>query len=139
MIRFNQFLGGEKMKKIFFLGIFLAIILLGCQNGDSDDDTYAVWTDVSSYSEYETSFNDTLYDGYYKYLEFSNEQFSQMKSALENEQEGRHEWTENQIKKYFVGRGFDSETAAECAAWLVTANHGFLASRSGNFVYYILK
>ncbi len=128
------------MKNLLFFGIFFAaMFLLGCQNGDSDDAMHTVWTYVSSYSDYEKMFNDTLYDGYYKYLEFSNEQFSQMESILAAQNDYRHNWTESQIKKYFIGRGFDSETAAKRAAWLVTVNHGFVASRSGDIVYYILK
>lgn len=127
-----------KTKNLLFFGIFfVAAILLGCQN--NSELSYTVWTDVSSYSDYEKMFNDTLYDGYYKYLEFSNEQFSQMESILAAQNDYRHNWTEEELQKYFVGRGFDSKTASETVAWLVTVNHGFVASRSGDIVYYILK
>lgn len=129
------------MKKIFFLEIFLvAIFLLGCQNNGTEEETYTVWTDISPYSEFEKAFNETLKDGYYIHIEFDNATFSQMAQTLKNEgAEYKHDWTEEELKKYFIGIGFDSNTASKTVAWLVTVNHGFVASRDGPLVYYILK
>ena len=73
-------------------------------------------------------------------MELLNSQFSTISQILENEAaELKHNWTEEELQKYFVGRGFDSQTASKTVAWLVTVNHGFVASRTGNIVYYILK
>lgn len=130
------------MKKLFLLEIFLmAIFLLGCQNGsDSEEKMYTVWTDISTSDDFQQAFGTTLYDGKYVTVEFSNSQFSQIAQTLKNEgAESKHNWTEEELKKYFIGRGFDSNTASKTVAWLVTVNHGFVASRTGNIVYYILK
>lgn len=128
------------MKRGFVvIGIFIAAILLGCQNG-SEEETYTVWTDISTASEFQQTFGTTLGDGMYTGVEFTNSQFAQIMQAAGSEAaEYKHNWTEDELKKYFVGRGFDSDTAGKTAAWLVTVNHGFVASRSGNIVHYILK
>ncbi|MCH5282282.1 MAG: hypothetical protein J1E59_01335 [Treponema sp.] len=128
------------MKKIIFLGIFfVAIFLVGCQNG-SEEETYTVWTDISTADDFQQTFGTTLYDGKYITVVLLNSQFSAMTQILEKEAaEFKHNWTEEELQKYFVGRGFDSQTASKTVAWLVTVNHGFVASRTGNIVYYILK
>lgn len=69
---------------------------------------------------------------------YDSEFYQIMQSAGNAPAEFKHNWTEDELKKYFVGRGFDS-TASKTVAWLVTVNHGFVASRSGSIVYYILK
>ena len=62
---------------------------------------------------------------------------SKISGSLTNE--GRHSWTKSQIKDWLLGRSFgDSESTKE-SAWLTTIDHGFIASRTGNTVYYILK
>ncbi len=129
-----------KTKNLIFFGIFfVAMFLLGCQNG-SEEETYTVWTDISTADDFQQAFGTTLYDGKYITVEFSNSQFSQIMQNVGNAAaEYKHNWTEEELKKYFVGRGFDSNTASKTVAWLVTVNHGFVASRSGNIVHYILK
>ena len=141
------------MKKFIFLGIFfVAIFLVGCQNSSEAgthttwtdtapmEKTYAVWTDISTAYDFQQTFGTTLYDGKYITMELLNSQFSTISQILENEAaEFKHNWTEEELQKYFVGRGFDSQTASKTVAWLVTVNHGFVASRTGNIVYYILK
>ena len=127
----------KSTKILFFIGIFLTAILLGCQN--ESEPTYTVWTDVSTASDFEQIVGTTLYDGKYVTVEFSNSQFAQMESTLAAQNDFKHNWTEEDLQKYFVGRGFDSQTANQTVNWLVTVNHGLVVSRSGNIVYYILK
>ena len=70
-------------------------------------------------------------------LEITASQWNQISSSLTSE--GRHSWTKSQIKDWLLGRGFgDSESTKE-SAWFATIDHGFIASRTGNIVYYILK
>lgn len=115
--------------------VLVAIFLLGCQN-NSNEETYTVWTDISTASEFQQTFHTAKYIT----VEFSNSQFSQIMQVVGNEAaEFKHNWTEEELKKYFVGRGFDSEIASKTVAWLVTVNHGLVASRNGNIVYYILR
>jgi hypothetical protein len=114
---------------------FLGIILTGCDL-EPDEPTYTVWTDLTSYSEFSSVFG-TLGDGYYFRYEFTSAEWNTMSKSLTNE--GKHNWTESDIKNWFIGRGFGNSEANREVAWLKTINHGFIASRSGSIVYMILK
>ncbi|GHU39472.1 hypothetical protein FACS1894190_04270 [Spirochaetia bacterium] len=43
--------------------------------------------------------------------------------------EGKHSWTEKEIYNWFIGRGFGSTEADQEKTWLMTIDHGFIASR----------
>jgi len=120
---------------ILVLTLVFGTILTGCETEPSDP-TYTVWTDTVSYTEFYNSFG-TLNDGYYVHLELTSSQWSQISPSLTNE--GKYEWTEDQIKKWFIGRGFGNAEANQETAWLMTISHGFIASRTGSLVYMILK
>ena len=100
------------MKRIFFgLLIIISVIFCfsSCQNNVDSEDSYTVWTDLSSYSEFQSTFGTTLDDGMYVRLEFTSSQWSQLSSSLTSE--GRHSWTKSQIKDWLLGRSFgDSES-----------------------------
>lgn len=87
------------MKRIFF-GLLIIISVISffssCQNNVDSEDSYTVWTDLSTYSEFQSTFGTTLDDGMYVRLEFTSSQWSQMSDSLTNE--GRHSWTKLQIK-----------------------------------------
>jgi len=119
--------------KILLFTILIAIIIafVGCKT--NVDETYTVWTDFSSYTDFKT----TLSDGYYIRLEFTNDQWNQFSSSLTSE--GRHYWTKDQIKDWLIGRGFGNSESTQEVAWLTTIDHGFIATRTGNTVYYLLK
>ena len=113
------------------------LMLLGCPQPTNSDPTYTVWTDTATYSEFTSAFQTTINDGYYSRLEFTNTQWSQISPSLTNE--GQYNWTESQIKNWFIGRGFGNSEANQETAWLMSINHGFIASRTGTLVYMILK
>jgi len=94
------------MKKKFLLLISIFVVLfIGCQNNtDDDEDSYTVWTDVGTYSEFQSVFNTSLDDGMYVRLEFTSSQWLQISPSLTNE--GRHSWTKRKIKAWLLGRGF---------------------------------
>jgi hypothetical protein len=98
------------------------------------DPTYAVWTDTVSYSEYSNTFG-TLNDGYYRKIEVFDAEFNSM--SLPNEY--KHNWTENEVYNWFLGRGFISSEANEIKAWVITINHCIVASRSGGIVHMLIK
>ena len=136
---FSKKFGGFYEKDFFGLLIIISVISFfsSCQNNVDSEDSYTVWTDLSSYSEFQSTFGTTLDDGMYVRLEFTSSQWSQLSSSLTSE--GRHSWTKSQIKDWLLGRNFgDSESTKE-SAWLTTVDHGFIASRTDNTVYYILK
>ena len=86
-----------KNRKLSFIMVlallFTSLSLIGCQNNtDDDEDTYTVWTDVGTYSEFQSTFNTTLDDGMYVRLEFSASQWSQISGSLTSE--GKHSWTD---------------------------------------------
>jgi len=111
------------------------IMLTGCP--EPSPPTYTVWTDLMSYTEFSTAFGTTLNDGYYLYVEFTSSEWNSISPSLTNE--GKHNWTESEIKNWFIGRGFDNSLATQRTAWLMTIGHGFIASRSGSTVYLLLK
>ncbi len=124
-------------KKLFGLLVIVPLLffLNSCQM--NTEETYTVWTDSSSYFDFVLSFNATLNDGMYMRLEFSSADWAKMSDSLTNE--GKYVWTKSQIKDWLIGRGFgDSESTKE-SSWLTTIEHGFIVSRTGNMVYYILK
>ena len=115
--------------------LVFGMILIGC-SAEPDEPTYTVWTDSTSYSQFQSSFG-TLNDGYYFRYEFTSSEWSTISSSLTNE--GKYNWTEDDIKKWFIGRGFGNSEANKETAWLMTINHGFIASRSGSIVYMLMK
>jgi len=124
-----------KQKKIWLGILALGIILTGCPQEPSEP-TYTVWTDTISYSEYYSLFG-SLNDGYYIRYELTSSEWNLIKPSLTNE--GKYNWAESEIKKWFIGRGFGNSEANQETAWFMTISHGFIASRSGSLVYMILK
>jgi hypothetical protein len=113
--------------------LIFGVILTGCPVEPSET-TYTVWTDTVSYSEFSKAFG-TIDDGYYVRTEITNSEFKQL--SLTNE--GKHQWTEDQIYNWFIGIGFGKTEATKEKAWFTTIDHGFLASRDRSLVYMILK
>lgn len=113
------------------------LCLIGCSNPNNSEPTYTVWTDLGTYSEFQSTFGTTLNDGEYLRLEFTSSQWNQISGSTTSE--GRHSWTKDQIKDWFLGRGFGNYEATKESSWITTIEHGFIASRTGNTVYLILK
>lgn len=84
---------------------------------------------MGTYQQFENAFGITLDDNQYVRLEFTDEMWNQIKPSLTND--GKHDW--------LIGRGFGDSEANKESSWLATIEHGFLASRTGNTVYLILK
>lgn len=126
------------MKRILTFLVTLSILLVTAITFQScSDDKYTVWTDSGTYSEFQTAFQTTLEDGYYKRMEITNEQWKQIVPNLTSE--GKHRWSEAEIKKWLIGNGFGEYESTKESSWLVMTDHCFLATRDGNFVYLILK
>ena len=122
------------MKKFFIL--LTAVLMTVCFQSCSDD-KYTVWTETETYSDFQNHFNTTLEDGYYKRLEITNVLWEQIGPNLTSE--GKHRWSEEEIKKWLIGNGFGNDEARKESSWLAMVNHGFLITRDGNLVYMILK
>ncbi|MCQ2310954.1 MAG: hypothetical protein MJZ64_04305 [Paludibacteraceae bacterium] len=129
------------MKKTFFsiltfvLLLFLAVILPSCK--DKGEETYTVWTETETYSEFQSIFQTTLNDGYYVRVELTREQWELIGPNLGSD--GRHKWDEATIKKWLISNGFGESEANKESSWFALIDHGFLATRNGNLVYLILK
>jgi hypothetical protein len=117
----------------FVLTMILIITFAGCPEPDTEP-TYTVWTDTASSSEFSSAFG-TLNDGYYRRIILTNAEFNSMTLPNEN----KKTWTENQIYNWFLGRDFTSSEAETLKAWVITNDHCFIASRSGNIVYILVK
>ncbi len=131
------------MKKLLIIlcaALCLAIGLTGCSNaaGGDSDETYIVWTSVDSYTDFQSAFNTTLNDGMYMHAEFNSEGWSQISPLLPND-EDKHDWSQDKIRTWLIGRGFGNSEATQESAWITTINHGFISSRTGNTVYTIIK
>jgi hypothetical protein len=130
---------------ILIITILFTIAFSGCPDPDPTPDpnptpnpTYTVWTDSMTYSDFASTFSlITLDDGYYIRVELTDSDWNTISPSLTNE--GKNYWTENQLKNWFIGRGFDNTKANEATAWLMTTNHCFIASRAGSVVYIIIK
>jgi len=131
--------GGLFMKKKI-LGLLICISVMvffsSCKNIETSEDTYTVWTDVSNYTEFQNTFGD-LDDGMYTRFNISASGWKQLSSSLDST--GRHNWDKGQIKDWFIGRGFGEYESTKETAWLTSSDHGMIASRTKNTVYYILK
>jgi len=60
---------------------------------------YKVWTDTSSYADFQTNFKMTLENGMYLRVEFTPTQWNTISATLTND--GKYWWTKNQIKDWF--------------------------------------
>jgi hypothetical protein len=128
----------NKVLALWFLSILLVfgLLLTGCPQPTDSETTYTVWADSDTYANFQAAFSGaTLQDGYYVRLDITNSQFAQMSIP----DEYKHNWTENQIHDWFIGRGFGSTEANQEKSWLITVNHGLIASRTGNIVYILIK
>ena len=125
------------MKKLFPLFILLVTLFVSTSCSMNTEPTWTVYTDIGTYSEFKQAFGTTLDDGYYVRLEFSSSEWDAIKSSTIDDY--KHQWTKAQIKDWFIGRGFGNSEAEKEIAWLTTINHGFIASRTGNTIYFLLK
>ena len=73
----------------------------------------------------------------YVRLEFTSAQWEQIESYATSE--GQHYWSKDKIKDWLIGRGVGDYEATKESSWLTTIDHGYIASRTGNTVYYIIK
>ena len=135
------------MRKLHFLIIafVLSLAFFGCQQDSDDEDTYTVYTDSTSYDEFIRAVNSaggnySVQDGYYSRIEITQAQYnSTFKDLYAQASNYRHEWTEDEIKSWFIGRGFGNSEATKETSWIITADHGMIISRTGSIVYVIMK
>ena len=119
---------------ILALLLIFGTILIGCSN--DVEPTFTVWTETTSYAEFQSVFG-PLNDGFYIRIELTVAEFNLIRPDLSNE--FRRNWTEDQIFNWFIGRGFGHTEARQETSWLLTINHGFIASRSGQIVHMLIK
>ena len=132
----------KKSSPFIFIGLATVMLaFLGCSHDAGDSEPrYTVWTDAVTYTEFQQSFGRELSEGMFIYGQFSNEEFAQISQSLTTSGDDyKHSWTKSQIKDWFVGRGFDDVNANEWSAWLVSVDHGMIASRRGDIVDLIVK
>lgn len=125
------------MKRVFTaLGGLLILCIIALSLQSCGEEKYTVWTDTDAYSTYQAT-GVTLEDGYYKRVEITNSQWETIAKELTSE--GKHRWTEAEIKKWLIGNGFGEYEATKESSWFAMVNHGMIITRSGNLVYAILK
>ena len=122
------------MRKLFviFTLFVLAISLLSCS-----DEKYTVWTETQTYADFFTATQVSLEDGYYIRYEITRDQWPEVSKSLTSE--GRHRWSEEEIKKWLIGNGFGETESRKESSWLAMTDHGFIVIRDRTLVYMILK
>jgi hypothetical protein len=127
------------MSKIAILLFLSGILAASCkQPTEESEPTYTLWTNSTTYSDFSVTVTPNLDNGYFIRQEISTADFNQSFRSHLNDNY-KHEWTESQIYDYLIGRGFDNAQANAQKAWLITVNHGFIASRTGEIVDMLLK
>lgn len=126
------------MKRLFTtLVTFIVVCLVACFQSCEKEAKYTVWTETDTYANFQTVFQTTLDDGCYRKMEITNKLWAQIAPVLTNE--GKHYWSEAEIKKWLIGYGFGDYESNKETSWLVMTDHGLLAAREGNLVHLILK
>lgn len=129
------------MKNLFKVGIVACLMAAFTFSGCSKDEeeTYTVYTDSEFYSEFKADAGDILDDGEYINVELTTKEWNDMIDDVDNPSEYKHNWTEDQINNWLVGRGFDKPTATKVTSWLITVKHGMVFVRDGSMIYFIIK
>ncbi|MCL2212128.1 MAG: hypothetical protein FWB95_09430 [Treponema sp.] len=134
------------MKKICKLNLVVlamimlfAVVFAGC--GETDEVT--VWTATIQYSQVQTIFgsNASITDGNVARMEYSNSSGRENRASQLIAADGqKRTMTESQISDFVVTNWEITKTQAdEYSAYLVSYDHGFIASRSGDTVKVVMK
>jgi len=124
---------------VLIMAVF-AVMFTSCL--EEQPATYDVWTEVISYYSFQDKYYGvlatgypTLSTGYYNTWTINN--WSTWVYNLPNS--GKKTWTEDDIRNYLLQRNFSYTKASEETAWLITVNHGLIATRTGDYVYLLHK
>ena len=117
---------------VFLILISAAIfIFTGC----SVTKKYTVYTVMALASSIDNI--DDFENGTFIKVALSDSDFSRL---TQNSDDYKHVWTLDEIIQYFVGIGFDSDTASSTASWLTsTVEHGEVLARTNPYIYMIVK
>ena len=115
----------------------VALAFVGCK--EDSEPTYTVWADTMPYSEWSATYGGgvTLPDNTYAWNEISNSEFNQNRPMLSDTL--KHEYTEEQLYNWFLGRSFGEALSKQLTAWLLTIDHGVIALRRGSQVHALMK
>lgn len=127
------------MKKLFNTLVAFAILCVMASAFQAcSDEKYTVWTETGVYSQFASESGITIEDGHYIRADITEENWQQiMVPTLTNE--GKHRWSEAEIKKWLIGCGFGDYEATKESSWLVMTNHGMLIARENNVLHTIVK
>ena len=121
-------------KFLLIFSVICSLFILSCAT--NTEKTYTVWTGSMTYTQFSSQIGQ-LSDGYYVKVPISNEEWKNSFSDLGND--GKHNWTREEINDWFIGHNFGVNEANENTSWLITEDHGLLASRTQGIVYMIIK
>lgn len=91
------------MKRLFFTLVTLVLCVTTNSFQSCSDAKYTVWTDTASYSTFQSGTQISISDGYYIRAELSE---SDWEAWTQGVTEGKHRWSEEEIKKWLIGCGF---------------------------------
>ena len=117
--------------------IILLMTVFSLQSCIHIEPTYTILTDTETYDEFMFRFQARLEDGFYVREYLTGAQWEDLSRSISYE--GRHRWSEAEIKKWLMAIGFGEAESTKEASWISLVNHGYIVSRDGNLVYVVLK
>jgi hypothetical protein len=110
------------------------VMFTGCPEAEK---TYTVCTGAFIFNSQNEIFG-SLQDGQYCRIGLTKDDFDLVK-LIDFSNRPQYNWTENQLRSFFLGWGFTNAAATEQAAWLASIDHGWIGIRKGTSVYALLK
>lgn len=121
-----------------WLGTLIMVLLMGIMLTScpqpTDGSTYTVLTRRGNASDVPT-----LQDEYYFSEVLTDDEFNFQVSTDFYRNATHNNWNANEIKAYFIGLGFSSDIANDVVTTITSNKHVEIGSRSGAYIYWLLK
>lgn len=103
----------------------------------AQEQKYTIWLDTSTPDVFQKVFRFVLKDGYFWPHEFDAAEWGRLSKNLGDT--GKYTWIKELITAWLRDQGLDEKQAAEQLAWFTTIEHGCIAARHKDTVYYLIK
>jgi len=118
---------------VLAVALFFALVFTGCEE---PEETYTVWTGTMTYSAFQAEFGGEITNNYIASQPLT---FAKRDSGVLALNGQEFEWTEEEIKNYFISWDIPDEQVSTMTSKLINFEYGFIALREGNNVHVIIK
>lgn len=131
------------MKKKIIINLICFISILFCFSSCNNAEPvkkYSVWLVVESIEQFEAGWGERIEHNHWIKKEITD--WEQANSFLtENAStDGRHNLSLGEIQSWLLSKGFSDVKSVNAAGWLTQdVDHGLIAFRNGDSVYYVIK